>query len=74
MACIGFGFIENLLIGLVLVCAFIAIVRLIIPMFLTPAPAVVQALNIFVTAVVAIFVIIILFDLISCLVGARARP
>lgn len=73
MGCFSLGWLENLLIWLVVIGAVVALVRLILPLALGPlGPAgtmVSQALNIIIWALVAIAVIILVFDLLSCLVG-----
>jgi hypothetical protein len=67
--CFSLGWIENLLIWLVVVCAIVAIVRLLLPLAMSPFPIVIQILNIVMYAVIAIAVIVLLFDLLACLVG-----
>lgn len=73
MGCFSLGWLENLLIWLVVIGAVFALVRLILPLALGPlgtaGTMVSQALNIIIWALVAIAVIILVFDLLSCLVG-----
>jgi nitric oxide reductase large subunit len=69
VTCFSLGFLEQLLIWLVIVCAIVAIIRLVLPLALTPIPIVAQILNIVMWAVIAIAVIYIVFDLLSCLIG-----
>lgn len=73
MGCLSLGWLENLLIWLVVIGAVIALVRLILPLALGPlggfAATVSQALYIIIWAIVAIAVIILVFDLLSCLIG-----
>ncbi len=81
MACISWTFIENVLIWLVILGAVVALVKLLLPLVLgqlgMAASVILQAISIIVYAVVAIFVIVIVFDLISCLLsgagGLRLR-
>lgn len=74
MGCLSLSFVENLLIWLVILGAVIAIVKLLLPNLLgqlgTPGTLVFQMLNILLWVAVAIFVIVIAFDLLSCLVGS----
>jgi hypothetical protein len=69
MGCFSLGWLEQLLIWLVVVCAVIAVIRLLLPLALAPLPIVAQVLQIVMWAVIAIAVIILLFELLSCLVG-----
>jgi hypothetical protein len=77
MACINLATIENLLIWLVVIGAVIALVRLLLPLVLgqlgVAATTIVAALQIVIWALVAIFVIIVVFELISCLLGVGMR-
>ncbi len=76
MACFSMAWIEQLLIWLVIVCVIIGIVKLIIPwvMSLFGAPpgggAVMTALGYILWGVVAIFCIILMFNLLSCAFGS----
>jgi len=73
MACFSLGWLEQLLIWLVVIAAVVAIVRLLIPHLVGPlgpaAATVMQALYIIVWAIVAIAVIVIVFDLLACAFG-----
>ena len=73
MACFSLAFIENLLIWLVIIGAVVALLKLVLPLALgvlgTAGSVVIQALNIVVWAIVAIAIIIFVFELISCLLG-----
>ena len=70
MGCFSLAWVEQLLIWLVVIAAVFALIRLIIPAFLPPIGAtVLQALNIVLWAIVAIAVIILIFDLLACAVG-----
>lgn len=70
--CFSLGWLEQLFVWLIVVCAVIALIRLLVP-FLTGLigiPIIGQALNIVLWAVVAIMAVYICFALISCLLGA----
>lgn len=71
--CFSLGWIEQLFIWLIIVGAIIAIVRLLLPMVLGPlggpAAIIIQIMNIVMWAVVACFIVYIIFDLLSCLGG-----
>lgn len=73
MTCLSLGLLEQLLIWLIIIGAVVALVRLIVPLAVGPlGPAgatIVQALNVVVWAIVAIAVVVIVFELLSCLVG-----
>ncbi len=71
MGCFSLAWIEQLCVWLVIVCAIVAIIRLLVP-FLTGLigfPIVGQIINIALWAFVAILVIYIVFALLSCLLG-----
>ena len=71
--CFSLGWIENLLIWLVVICAIVAVIKLLLPYIVgqlgTPGAIVVRVLSIIGYAMVLIFVIILAFDLLACLVG-----
>lgn len=75
--CFSLAWFEQLLIWLVIVCAVIGILKLIVPFVLKKLVAeasegagiVVQAVQIVIWAIVAIFVIYFCFALISCLMS-----
>lgn len=71
--CFSIGWIEQILVWLVIIVAIVAFVRLLLPYILGQLGAagnvVMQAINIFIWAVVAIFLIYFIFELISCLGG-----
>lgn len=79
MACLSLGAIEHWLIWLVVIAAAAAIVWLlvsyILPQVMGPlgaaASLIIQVLKIVFWALVLIFVIVIVFDLLSCLVPIR---
>ena len=69
--CFSLAWIEQLLIWLVIVVAVVALLRLLLPWLLNMLGVgggiIMQAINILVWAVVAIFVIYFIFAIISCL-------
>jgi hypothetical protein len=73
MACLSLGFIEQLLVWLIVIGAVIAIVRLLVPFALgplgQPGSTLLAALNIIIWAIVAIAIVIIVFDLLACVIG-----
>lgn len=72
MGCFTLGYIEQLLIWLIVLGAFVACVRLLLPNILGTFPGgalILQILNIIMWAVVLIFCVILVFDLLSCVVG-----
>jgi hypothetical protein len=76
MACFSLGFLEQILIWLVVIGAVIALIKLVLPLALgslgTAGGVVIQALNIVLWAIVCVAIIIFVFELISCLVGLPA--
>lgn len=74
MACFSLELVKMLLIWLVILGSAVAIVQLLLPLIVGPfgtaAGIVVQALKIIVWAAVAIFVIVMVFDILSCLLGS----
>ncbi len=73
MGCFSMAWLEQLLVWLVIVCAVVAILRLLLPFILGQLGAggtiIMQAINIVIWAIVLIFVIYVCFALISCLGG-----
>lgn len=71
--CFSLSFLEQLLIWIVIVVAIVAILKLLVPFILTQLGVaggiIAAAINIFVWAVVVIFVIMFCFMLIECLGG-----
>jgi uncharacterized membrane protein len=70
MGCITMGWFEHVLIEIVIVVAIVAILKLFLPWFLNQVGVnggiVVSILNIIIWAIVLIFVIVIIFTLLSC--------
>lgn len=75
--CFSIEFIESLFIWGVIVCAVVAIIRILISLVLPQmgqlGTILMQLLNIVMWAVVAIFIIYICFDLIQCLISAAPK-
>jgi hypothetical protein len=73
MACFSLTWLEQLLIWLVVIGAVVALVRLLVPLVIGPLGAagttIANALNIIIWAVVAIAVIVLVFDLLTCVAG-----
>lgn len=75
MSCLSLGFIEQLLVWLVVASAIIAIIRLLIPWITgITFPIVGQVLEIILWAIVAIMAIYIIFALLSCLISGAHLP
>lgn len=78
MGCFSLGAIENLLIWLVVVGAIVALIRLLVPVVVGPlgpfGSVIVQALYIVLWAIVAIAVIILIFELLACVVPFHPLP
>lgn len=74
MSCFGLDFVEQMLIWLVVVGAVVAVVRLLLPYVLgnlgEVGSLIMRILNILMWAVVIIFIIVVCFDLFSCLLGS----
>lgn len=75
MQCFSLAWVEQLLIWLVVLCVLIGIAKVVLPMILglfgsPPGGGVVMTIiNYVLWGIAAIFVIIIVFDLISCVIG-----
>lgn len=72
--CLSLELIKQLLIDLVIIGAIFAIIKLLLPLALTwlggAGSVIVQVVNIILYAIVIIFVIVICFDLMGCLLGS----
>jgi hypothetical protein len=72
--CFSLAWVESMLIDLVIIVALVTILRLFVPWLLGQlgigGGIIMQIINIVIWAIVLIFVIIIVFALISCLLGA----
>jgi len=67
--CFDLAWFENLLIWLVVVCATVAILKLLLPLVFGGG-IIFRIVNIIVWAVITIFIIVVVFDLISCYSGS----
>src|SRR5258708_23400847 len=76
MACFTLGWIEQILIWLIVLGAVVALIKLVLPLVLSNlgvvGSTIVVALNIVLWAIVAIALVIFIFALIGCLVGTVA--
>ena len=74
MSCFSLDFIEQLLIWAVVVIAIVSIIKiliaLVLPQFGAPGTVIIQILNIVFWAVICIFIIVVAFMLIGCLLHA----
>lgn len=75
MGCFSLAFLENLLIWAIVVLATIAVLKILVPWVLSLFGAVIDArlmqiINIIVGAIIAIYIVIIVFSLLSCLWGS----
>jgi hypothetical protein len=72
MSCLSLGFVEQLLVWLIIVVAVVAVIKLLIPFLdgLTGFPIVGQIISILLWAIVAIMILYVIFGLLSCLVGS----
>ena len=73
--CFTIGWLESLLVYLIVVCAVVAILRLIVPWVASQLgiPVIAQVLNIVLWAIICIFVIYFCFALLAC-VGGGGMP
>lgn len=78
MTCFSLPCVEHLLVQLVILAAVVMIIRLVVPWLLGligdalggAADIVARAINIVLWAAVVIFVIVLCFDLVTCLIGS----
>lgn len=70
--CFDLAWFENLLIWLVVVCAIVAVLKLLLPLIFGSG-IILRIINIIIWAVITIFVIIAVFDLISCYSGSLSN-
>lgn len=71
MSCFSLGWLEQVLIWIIIVVAIISIIRLLVPFLLSliGLPIVGAIINIILWAIVAIMCVYIIFALLSCLLG-----
>lgn len=69
--CFSLSWLEQMLVWLVIVCAIVAVIRLLVPWItgVLGVPIIGQVLNIILWAVIAIVCIYIIFALLSCLLS-----
>ena len=69
--CFSIGWLEQLLVWLIIVCAVVAVLRLIVPWVAAQlgVPVIAQVLNIILWAIICIFVIYFCFALLACVGG-----
>lgn len=72
MACLTLGFLEQLIVWVIIVAALVACIKLLIPFLdgLTGMPIVGRIILIILWAIVAIMVVYLIFGLLGCLVGS----
>jgi len=71
MACFTLGFLEQLIVWLIIVGAIVACIRLLVPWIEgLVTPIIGQIIMIILWAIVAIMVVYLIFGLLACLVGA----
>ena len=71
MGCFTLAWLQQLLVWLVIVCAIVAIIRLLVPWItgIIGLPIIGQVINIILWAFLAIICIYIIFGLMGCLIG-----
>jgi hypothetical protein len=72
MPCFTLGFLEQLIVWLIIIGAIVACIKLLVPWLtsMTGMPVVGQIIMIVLWAIVAIMVVYLIFGLLSCLVGS----
>jgi hypothetical protein len=72
MPCFTLGFLEQLIVWLIIIGAIVACIKLLVPWLtsITAMPVVGQIIMIVLWAIVAIMVVYLIFGLLSCLVGS----
>lgn len=72
MACFTLGFLQALIIQVIIIAAIIAIIKLLVPFLvsITGWPILGQILMIVLWAIVAIMIVYLIFALLSCLMGS----
>lgn len=76
MGCFNGAYVLNLIVTIVIICALVAIVRLLLPRFLPatePMPTILAVLQIIIWAVVVIAIVYFAYDLITCAAPLRLR-
>lgn len=72
MGCLSLGFLQQLIIQLIVICAIVAVIKLLVPWLVdfVGLPIIGQVIMIILWAIVAIMVVYLIFALLSCLVGS----
>jgi hypothetical protein len=72
MSCFTLGFLQALIIQVIIIAAIIAIIKLLVPFLvsITGWPILGQILMIVLWAIVAIMIVYLIFALLSCLMGS----
>ena len=72
MSCFSLGFLQQLIIWVIIIAAIVAVIRLLIPYLdsLTGIPIIGRVLEIVLWVIVAIAVVYLIFALLSCLMGS----
>ena len=71
MSCLSLGFLQQLIIWVIVIAAIVAVIRLLVP-YLTSLigfPIIGRIIEIVLWAIVAIAVVYLIFGLLSCLMG-----
>lgn len=75
MSCFTMGYLQALVVQIIIIAAIVAVLQLLIPWLSTITwPILGQILKIILWAVVAILVVYIIFGLLSCLLGGGVTP
>ena len=71
MSCLSLGFLQNLIVQIIIIVAVVSIIQLVVPWLMSfiGIPIVGQIINIILWAIVAIMVVYFIFALLGCLVG-----
>ena len=72
MSCLSLGFLQQLIIWVIVIAAIVAVIRLLIPHLdsLTGVPIIGRVLEIVLWVIVAIMVVYLIFGLLGCLMGS----
>ena len=72
MSCLSLGFLQQLIIWVIVIAAIVAVIRLLVPYLdsLTGVPIIGRILEIVLWVVVAIMVVYVIFAFFSCLLGS----
>ena len=72
MACFTFMFLRDLVIQIIVICAIVAVLKLVVPWLVsfTGLPILGQIIMIILYAIIAIMIVYFIFALLSCLLGS----